>query len=380
MDETVNFWDYATNEYCLDSFICYLLRFEKAKKAFFKLSGIDENEKIQDNGIRQQNKNVDVLIETSNSFLIIEDKVDSSEHDNQLKKYIEAVDKENKNKKIHICYVKSGFLSEQEKRDIREEVKKVEIKDEDKIIKTLYFSEEEKNLCFINLSDLSKIADCIEENEIIKQWIEKYTDVLNEQDKIFEEIKKYINNDNYEALYDKVFNDKENENKKGYLYPYLDILTEKIRKETSYKEANWFLAGYGTAHIELKDKEEAKRKYIPDKCWTSYSCYVMFRKKRPQLVFKQHFFEKEREGNRIGTDKYSSIGLDKVLLTSKRNLGELSKDWKKVSEENKKDKLMLCKKFLNINDDLVEVLKKEKENINKIFGLFERQPNDGKRT
>ena len=95
MSETVNFWDYATNEYCLDSFICYLLRIEKTKKAFFKLCEIDENEKIQNNGIRQQNKNVDVLIETSNSFLIIEDKVDSSEHDNQLKKYIQAVKNEN---------------------------------------------------------------------------------------------------------------------------------------------------------------------------------------------------------------------------------------------------------------------------------------------
>ena len=44
---TVNFWDYATSEYCLDSFICYLLCLEEAKKAFFKLCGIDENEEIQ---------------------------------------------------------------------------------------------------------------------------------------------------------------------------------------------------------------------------------------------------------------------------------------------------------------------------------------------
>ena len=119
--EQPNIFDYATSELSQDAFICYLLAFgkEKYKNDFpkeYKLAhkflskcGINETEEIL--AVKRQVHNIDVLIITTSYLLIIEDKIYTDEHDDQIIRYVKNL-RANKeeytiDKTIKVCYLKT---------------------------------------------------------------------------------------------------------------------------------------------------------------------------------------------------------------------------------------------------------------------------------
>ena len=120
--ETPNIFDYATSELSQDAFLCYLCAFGKEEykndfpneykiaHKFLTLCGIPENEKIED--IKRQHKHIDILITTTNHFLIIEDKTGTNEHGDQIARYYDSLCKEYKDikgisEKVRVCYFKT---------------------------------------------------------------------------------------------------------------------------------------------------------------------------------------------------------------------------------------------------------------------------------
>ncbi len=118
--EQPNIFDFATSELSQDAFICYLLEFGKEKykdifpneyaiaHLFFEKSGLTQTEELSE--IKQQYHGIDVLVITSNSLLIIEDKTNTSEHSDQIIRYVKTLKKDNlsKGRKIKVCYLKTS--------------------------------------------------------------------------------------------------------------------------------------------------------------------------------------------------------------------------------------------------------------------------------
>ena len=117
-----NIFDYATSELSQDAFLCYLFSFGKEEykqnfpneyalaHKFLVKCGIDKGEEIL--SVEKQVDYIDVLIITTNYLLIIEDKVYSNEHDDQIIRYVRNVGSDNakfsSDKKIKVCYLKTG--------------------------------------------------------------------------------------------------------------------------------------------------------------------------------------------------------------------------------------------------------------------------------
>jgi len=94
-----NLFDFATSELSQDAFICWLLNFahedhlrenryltECAQKLLQKM--VPEEEKSFVTDIKQQYKNIDILIEVNDKYsVIIEDKTFSNTHDDQINRY-----------------------------------------------------------------------------------------------------------------------------------------------------------------------------------------------------------------------------------------------------------------------------------------------------
>lgn len=101
-----NIFDYATSELSQDAFICYMLNFPLAAKLFLGQCHIN-NEDILN--IERQHMHIDILVETDNHYLIIEDKTGTGEHDDQICHYVEELKKNypNGTKKIRVCYLKT---------------------------------------------------------------------------------------------------------------------------------------------------------------------------------------------------------------------------------------------------------------------------------
>lgn len=137
-----NIFDYATSELSQDAFICYLLSFGKkefngskeyiAAHKFLRECGIEEDVKE----IHTQYKHIDVLVETGNYLLIIEDKTYTNEHGDQILHYIKTLQDDNElnnksnPKKIIACYLKtSDFLHKYE--PDKNKMKDLELKEDD---------------------------------------------------------------------------------------------------------------------------------------------------------------------------------------------------------------------------------------------------------
>lgn len=334
--ENPNIFDFATSELSQDAFICYMLNFDAPAKLFLEKCNIT-GEKIV-NIKRQYSANtpkckghIDILVETEKHYLIIEDKTGTNEHGNQIQRYCDALLKDSssdKNKPIHACYVKTDYLSEQEKNDLKEK----------------------HPISFICLKDL---LDCcvtqqFKDNSIAKQWYEHFVKNYN-----------FIQEELTKELSYKTQNDKR---------IYLDRLTTKIKKETDnlYKDAWWFLASGAdkTPHIELCWPE---RKKVTNH-WGQPAFYVMpENKEKPlRLVVKYHFYDAEKGGSRIKTP-YSDVDKEK-LEEIRKNLPQ-PEGWK-VKNVKKKDLLMLIEKEVK-EEDLINTLKAEKKNIEKIFAAIE---------
>ena len=118
--EQPNIFDYATSELSQDAFICYLLDFGKEKykdifpneyaiaHLFLEKSGLTQTEEILET--KQQYHEIDVLVVTPNFLLIVEDKTNTSEHSDQIIRYVKALKKDNlsKKRKIKVCYLKTS--------------------------------------------------------------------------------------------------------------------------------------------------------------------------------------------------------------------------------------------------------------------------------
>lgn len=121
-----NIFKYATTELSQDAVICWLLSFYNDNnsklydlardllKLFVKLDA--EDNKIE---IKQQFKKIDILIHLPNTkkVVIIEDKKYTSEHDEQISKYVKEIsdDKNYEGCELYIVYFKTGFYYDNDK-------------------------------------------------------------------------------------------------------------------------------------------------------------------------------------------------------------------------------------------------------------------------
>lgn len=126
MKITQNIFDYATSELSQDAVICWILSFYNdknsklynlAKDLLSSLIELTPDDDII--GMEKQFYKTDILIHLPKTqrVIIIEDKVYSSEHDEQISKYEELIskDKNYKNCKIYIVYFKTGFYYDNDK-------------------------------------------------------------------------------------------------------------------------------------------------------------------------------------------------------------------------------------------------------------------------
>ncbi len=129
MNEMNNIFKYATKELSQDAVICWLLNWYNYPSSdlhglaidMIKLLGVTDIEKIQKIVIKQQVYKADIVVALhgKNQLLIIEDKVYSSEHDEQIKKYADyfkelehqklADDEIDEPYDIRTIYFKTGF-------------------------------------------------------------------------------------------------------------------------------------------------------------------------------------------------------------------------------------------------------------------------------
>ncbi len=121
-----NIFKYATSELSQDAVICWILSFYNDKNSkLYNLakellsSFVDletEDNKIE---IKQQFYKTDILIHFPNTkkVVIIEDKTYTSEHDEQIAKYVEKISNSDKYKgcKIYVVYFKTGFYYDNDK-------------------------------------------------------------------------------------------------------------------------------------------------------------------------------------------------------------------------------------------------------------------------
>ena len=123
-DETPNLFDYATSELSQDAFILWLLNwanieFKKydeelnltAQRFVIMLLGLEHDISVTSVKTYKQLNNIDVFAIINNKYaLIIEDKVNTGTHDNQLKRYREWISKhdEFKNLELECVYLKTG--------------------------------------------------------------------------------------------------------------------------------------------------------------------------------------------------------------------------------------------------------------------------------
>ncbi len=127
-----NIFNYATKELSQDAFICWLSSFalndaddsdphliQCGKELIYEFMdrGIDgkvEKDKIQLTNVEKQVGNIDVLLTVEYCDrvykIIVEDKIHSSEHDNQLLRYKESI--QNKDAEVIGIYFKTGFQSD----------------------------------------------------------------------------------------------------------------------------------------------------------------------------------------------------------------------------------------------------------------------------
>lgn len=208
-----NIFDYATSELSQDAVICYLLSFGKkefngskeyiAAHKFLRECGIEEDVKE----IHTQYKHIDVLVETENYLLIIEDKTYTNEHDDQILHYVKELknDELSQNREIRVCYFKTGdylrkyvppknqdILLEKnckslERKDILEIIK--DIQQDNLIFESFYsyWKTSDKNVCQDDVSTWTRAKWF----EYLKECFEKYH--INDNDKKWD-INSYVPN------------------------------------------------------------------------------------------------------------------------------------------------------------------------------------------
>ena len=118
-----NLFNWATSELSQDAFICWLLEWAKPEyqsknkelhELSVKLINLLTNSAIEIRTleVRRQYKNIDILVIINNVIgLLIEDKIHSKEHGEQLVKYAELLGNEIEDKNLYLIYFKTGDQS-----------------------------------------------------------------------------------------------------------------------------------------------------------------------------------------------------------------------------------------------------------------------------
>jgi hypothetical protein len=124
MNNTPNLFQWATSELSQDAFLCWLIDWthpaykginpllSKSAKAFIDLMTESKIHSIETLSIERQYKNIDIVVLINGIHVIlIEDKVHSKEHGNQLSRYKNLLEDKYLDKKIHPVYLKTGDQS-----------------------------------------------------------------------------------------------------------------------------------------------------------------------------------------------------------------------------------------------------------------------------
>lgn len=199
-----NLFSFATSELSQDAFFAWLMSwadpfYEKfddslhvVAQNFIRLLLDDEKFETKKISIKSQSNNIDLLAEINNdTILIIEDKIDTSVHDDQLNRYRKIGEEEYKTKELKCAYIK--------------------IIDEPNLVKKNIESKE--GYKYISRRDL---IDCLNtykgENQILKDYLEHISEIEKAtqgyQDKPVSEWGRYGWQGFYKALEDAV-NDEE---------------------------------------------------------------------------------------------------------------------------------------------------------------------------
>lgn len=124
-----NIFDYATSELSQDAFLAWYcmwadevmtddMELHESARAFLKkyiaIQQKDYHEAIRTISVKRQYKHIDVLVEINNDlYVVIEDKVNTGPHSNQLERYADAII----GRKV-LLYVKTGDESQKRKKDV----------------------------------------------------------------------------------------------------------------------------------------------------------------------------------------------------------------------------------------------------------------------
>ena len=121
-EDAPNLFDFATSELSQDALFAWLMQWADPKykeqdatlhslaQEFVKLLVGDEKLIINSISVGRQWRNIDIWAEINdNAFLVVEDKTNTTIHDNQLKRYKRIVESEYKgSRKTYFSYVKTG--------------------------------------------------------------------------------------------------------------------------------------------------------------------------------------------------------------------------------------------------------------------------------
>ncbi len=326
-----NLFEYATKELSQDAFLCYLLAFGKDKKSLLYpvarniLNNLTIRDEVQ-NIIRQYEK-IDVLILTEKHAIIIEDKINTGLHDNQIEIYESKIHKKYPNLKVIVVYVKTGFLSGQELRSLQKYKQ---------LYKDRFFILTGQDL--LNYIGSSELYNDL----IIKQW----TEFQEQKQKEIQQAKEKI----IRNLHSIIFKDLSSELERQI---YLDTLTNHIRENTEFKNSSWWIANGRTSHIELLtcNIQDAEKKIE-----YSTSVYIMFTDNSFSLTIKQHIFMLNDKYDRIKPKNYSAEM--KLHLKQQREKMYFTNNqypwkWQEKDKELKISNLMVLEKKFPVGHQII---------------------------
>jgi len=260
-----NLFKYATKELSQDAFLCYLFSFGKDKTTlpYPIVQNILKYLNVQGEikSIKRQENKIDVLVLTDKCALIIEDKINTGEHDRQIETYRSKIHQKYENLEVIVAYVKTGFLSEQEQRYLQRYKQ---------LYKDKFFILKGQDLLYY-IGSPDKYNDLI-----IKQWTQWQQLGQNEIQQAKKKIEERWKELEFSALPSIL--------EKNI---YLDTITQYIREYTQFTDSSWWMASGRTPHIELQthciQDFERQLQY-------STSAYMTFAKKEFSLIIKQHIF------------------------------------------------------------------------------------------
>jgi hypothetical protein len=125
-----NIFTYATSELSQDAFFCWLLEWSKDEyrndnmhklsldfiNYILRSTGKSSIESVKELKIERQDQKIDFYAIFNNSVIIMfEDKTETKQHDNQLKKYKNIMESKFKGKQISYVYIKSDIIWKDER-------------------------------------------------------------------------------------------------------------------------------------------------------------------------------------------------------------------------------------------------------------------------